>query len=73
MTKHRLPQGPAELKGLAAKFFATIKAESDRGYVLVAAAFLDEGLELLLRSRMSKSASVVKASVDPLFTKSLSL
>lgn len=68
MPKKRLPATPHELKGWAARFFETIKNESDRGCVLVAAAFLDEGLELLLRSRMSKDSAVVKGSIEPLFS-----
>lgn len=40
-----------ELKGLAARFFETIKGESDRGCVLVAAAFLDEALERIATQR----------------------
>lgn len=68
MPKRQLPQTPDELEGWAAKFLATIKEESDRGCVLVAAAFLDEALELLLRSKMSKDPSIVKASIEPLFT-----
>jgi DNA-binding MltR family transcriptional regulator len=68
MPKKRLPETPRELEGWAAEFFQTIKAESDRGCVLVAAAFLDEALELLLRSRMSKDAGVIKGSIEPLFT-----
>jgi DNA-binding MltR family transcriptional regulator len=68
MTKKRLPATPEELDGSAAKFFETIKGESDRGCVLVAAAFLDESLEFLLRSKMTKEANIVKASIEPLFT-----
>jgi DNA-binding MltR family transcriptional regulator len=67
MAKKRLPSVPAELKGRAANFFETIKVESDRGCVLVAAAFLDEALELLLRAQMSHDRAVVKNSVEPLF------
>lgn len=68
MRKPRLPRTPEELNEWAARFFETIKGESDRGCVLIAAAFLDEALELLLRSRMATTAPVVKASIDPLFT-----
>ena len=68
MAKKRLPKTREELEGWAASFFETIKAESDRGCVLVAAAFLDEGLELLLRSKMNKNAAVIKNSIEPLFT-----
>ena len=67
MPKKRLPDTPEELEGWAAQFLETIKVESDRGCVLVAAAFLDEGLELLLRSKMSKDAAVIKGSIEPLF------
>lgn len=67
MAKH-LPTDPEELSGWTAQFFSTIKGESDRGCVLVAAAFLDEALELLLRSRMSTDSQVLKSSIEPLFT-----
>lgn len=68
MTGKRLPKDPSELKGRSADLFNTIKLESDRGCTLIAAAFLDEALELLIRSQMSGKASIVKASVGPLFT-----
>lgn len=67
MAAKKLPETPDELKGLAAKFFETIKAESDRGYVLVAASFLDEALEILLRSRMITDPVFLKKSIQPLF------
>jgi len=68
MAKKRLPESPEEVEKLAAVFLATLKGESDRGCVLVAAAFLDEALELLLRSRMRSEPKVVKQSIDPLLT-----
>ena len=68
MPKKRLPESPDELEGWAAQFFDSIKAESDRGCVLTAAAFLDEALELLLRSKMSTNANIVRNSIEPLFT-----
>ena len=68
MPKRRLPESPDELESWAAQYFDSIKAESDRGCVLVAAAFLDEALELLLRSQMSKDANIIKRSIEPLFT-----
>jgi hypothetical protein len=68
MSRKPLPATPEELKGPAAQFFETIRCESDRGCVLVAAAFLDEALELLLRSRMSSDPRIVKTSMKPLFT-----
>ena len=68
MVKKNLPKSPEDLEGRSAGFFETIKLESDRGCVLVAAAFLDEALELLLRSHMASNTTVVKRSIDPLFT-----
>lgn len=68
MTRKRLPESSEDVKGAATAFLETIKAESDRGSVLVAAAFLDEALELLLRSRMKSEPRIVKQSVDPLLT-----
>jgi DNA-binding MltR family transcriptional regulator len=68
MAKKCLPKGPHQVDEAASRFFETLKAESDRGCALVVAAFLDEALELLLRSRMSSDATVVKKSMDPLFT-----
>lgn len=67
MAKKNLPQSAQDLKGRAAIFFDTIKLESDRGCVLIAAGFVDEALELLLRSYMTSEKSTVKRSVDPLF------
>jgi DNA-binding MltR family transcriptional regulator len=57
-----------EVNRLKDEFFASLKAESDRGCVLVGAAFLDEGLELLLRSTMLNDPGVMKQCIDPLFT-----
>ena len=68
MSKKRLPDSSEDVKDCAAAFFKTIKAESDRGCVLVATAFLDEALELLLRSKMKSEPRIVKKSVDPLLT-----
>jgi DNA-binding MltR family transcriptional regulator len=64
----RLPIDSVELQGRAATFFDVMKSESDRGYVLVGATFLDEALEILLRSEMSQSPAVVKNTIDPMFT-----
>lgn len=66
--KTRIPSSSEEVKSQAAVFLETIKAESDRGCVLVAAAFLDEALELLLRSKMKSAPQIVKQSIDPLLT-----
>jgi DNA-binding MltR family transcriptional regulator len=68
MGKRRIPESSEDVKGAATAFLETIKAESDRGSVLVAAAFLDEALELLLRSKMKAEEKIVKQSVDPLLT-----
>ena len=68
MSNKRLPNDSEDVKVRAAAFLKTIKAESDRGCVLVAAAFLDEALELLLRSKMKSEPQVVKKSADPLLT-----
>jgi DNA-binding MltR family transcriptional regulator len=62
----RVPSTPEELEGSAAEFFGSIKGESDRGCVLVAAAFLDEALEVHLRSRMSREGSVGPLFAGPL-------
>ena len=66
MPKKGLPESSDEVKRSAAAFLDTIKGESDRGCVLVAAAFLEEALELVLRSKMKSDPMVVKQSVDPL-------
>lgn len=68
MSPKRLPNSPDALEVETSRFMSTIRGESDRGSVLVAAAFLDEALELLLRSQMQEEASIVKSSVQPLFT-----
>lgn len=68
MSKKRLPESAKDVERWAAVFLKTIKGESDRGCVLVAAAFLDEALELLLRSKMKSTPKTVKQSVDPLLT-----
>lgn len=68
MAKKRLPETSDDVDKWARIFLETITRESDRGCVLVAAAFLDEALDLLLRSRMKSDAKVVKQSVDPLLT-----
>jgi len=67
MRKKRVPSTPEELEGSAAEFFASVREESDRGCVLVAAAFLDEALESVLRSHMSRDTKVVRDVVDRLF------
>ena len=41
--------------------------ESDRGCVLIAAAYLDDALESLLRTYFSQDAACVKNAVDPMF------
>jgi hypothetical protein len=53
MQTKRIPSTPEELEGSAAKFFVSVREASDRGCLLVTPAFLDEGLEAALRSRMS--------------------
>jgi len=62
-----LPATRDETDALAKKFFASLAQESDRGCVLVGAAFIDEGLEILLRSKMLSEGKDVKKCVDPLF------
>ena len=47
--------------------FDAFSAESERGVVLVAAAFIDHTLELLLRARFSSHAHKSKKVIDPLF------
>lgn len=68
MSKKRLPESAKDVERSAAVFLKTIKGESDRGCVLVAAGFLDEALELLLRYKMKSEPKTVKQSVDPLLT-----
>ena len=68
MAKKRIPSSSEDVEKWAKVFFRTIKSESDRGCVLVSAAFLDEALELLIRSKMKSDAKTVKQSVDPLLT-----
>lgn len=41
--------------------------ESDRGCVLVSAAYLEDTLETLLRTHLSSDTNCVKKAVDPLF------
>lgn len=67
MAKRSLPGTKQEVEALAQKFFTSLSTESDRGCVLVGAAFIDEGLEVLLRARMLHDGPSVKACVDPLF------
>ena len=67
MAKRPAPQSKEELNSVTGGFFKSIRAESDRGCVLVAAAFLDESLESLLRSKMLVEKSARKACVEPLF------
>lgn len=49
------------------ELFGNLDKESDRGCVLVAAAILDNYLEMLLRARFSQDATVVKRIINPLF------
>jgi DNA-binding MltR family transcriptional regulator len=67
MAKKRLPADGQALAGAAVTFFDALKVESDRGCVLVAAAFLDEALELLLRRKMTQEPAAVRTTVDALF------
>jgi hypothetical protein len=61
LQKKRIPSTPEELEGSSKEFFAVIKGESDRGCVLVAAAFLAEALEALLLSHMSCEEAAKKS------------
>jgi len=47
---------------------ANLQAESDRGCVLIAAAYLDDTLEMLLRTYFANDAASVRKAVDPLFS-----
>lgn len=67
MAKRRAPESREELDAVTGAFFNSLRSESDRGCVLVAAAFLDESLESLLRSKMLREPKERKACVDPLF------
>lgn len=51
----------------ASKLFETLSKESDRGLVLVSAAYLDETLEDLLRSVFSIRRTKSKSLINPLF------
>lgn len=63
----QFPISSDELLAFRNLFFESMDTESDRGCVLVGAAFLDEALEMLLRSKMLRDESTVKRSVDWLF------
>jgi DNA-binding MltR family transcriptional regulator len=67
MQKKRIPSTAEELEGSSKEFFVSVREESDRGCVLVAAAFLDEALEAILRSHMSQETHVVRDIVGRLF------
>ena len=56
-----------DLKRRRDLLFDSLSAESNRGMVLVAAAFIDHALELLLRARFSSSTRKSKKAIDPLF------
>lgn len=67
MAKRPTPQSKEELDSVTDGFFASLRGESARGCVLVAAAFLDESLEALLRTKMLREEIERKACVEPLF------
>jgi len=60
MAKRKHPEVPKDVDDQASFFFDALKSESDRGCVIVAAAFIEDALEVLLRSSMSREPSVVK-------------
>ena len=49
------------------ELFEALSTESDRGVVMVSAAFLDEALEALLRTRFSVVSKKPKSIIDSLF------
>jgi DNA-binding MltR family transcriptional regulator len=51
----------------AARLFAPLVQESDRGCVLVAAALIDDALERLLRAQFSRDGAIIAEVIDPLF------
>lgn len=67
MAKRKHPVVPTDVDDQASLFFEALKNESDRGCVIVAAAFIEDALEVLLRASMSRQRSVVKETIDPLF------
>ncbi|MBN2583085.1 MAG: hypothetical protein JXL80_08455 [Planctomycetes bacterium] len=67
MGSKKKAQDTAKLKaflGDGMAFFRTLSAESDRGMVLVGAAFLDAGLEALLRARLVDAPDEVGRLTD---------
>jgi len=66
VTKRKLPQSKGEVDALKDTFLEGLRGESDRGCVLVAVAFLDESLEVLLRAKMLTKPEDSKR-VDSLF------
>lgn len=67
MARKKLPATQLDVDAVRDKFVDTLYGESDRGCVLVAAAMMDEGLEVLLREHMLSDKSSVNACVEPLF------
>jgi DNA-binding MltR family transcriptional regulator len=55
LARKKLPFTDEELRKRQQVFFETIDKESDRGCVLVSAALIDECLEILLRSQLSRN------------------
>jgi len=46
---------------------SNLLAESDRGCVLIAAAYLDDTLESVLRRYFSQDADCISKAIDPMF------
>lgn len=65
--KKALPISDEDFKKRSAAFLTEVRLESDRGLVLIAAAMLEENLELLLRSFMRKNKKIEDKVLRPLF------
>lgn len=65
--KKRPPVLDEDFKSRISSFSEELGRESDRGLAMVAAAWLDESLETLLRSAMLKGDKIEKDVLQPLF------
>ena len=70
MRKKSLPTTSIEIVQRRDELFEALSKESDRGVVLISAAFLEEALESLLRARFSIRQPKSKSIIDGLFDNS---
>jgi len=70
MARKQPPTTSEEMIQRRDELFETLSKESDRGVVLISAAFLEEALEALLRARFSIRHPKSKSSIKPLFDSS---